>query len=197
MSQAHQEPHVQENAEKIQETELYAQQEEKSSDTEKEQNTEVVILQDKLLRAHADKENMRKRYERDIEEARNYGVSNLAKDLVDVLDNLYRAHESLKNKDIEPLDITVSEKTRIQSAAEGIDMTIKLFETALAKYGIKRIFPEAEQFDHRFHEALSHTEAHNKNEGEVIKVVQAGYTIHERLLRPALVVVAKITAKNE
>ncbi len=144
-------------------------------------------LKDQLLRALAETENLRKRAEREREEAAKYAITSLARDIVSVADNLQRALESV------PVESDDSDESdaRIGSLRDGIEMTRQEFETVLARHGIERLEPLGETFDHNFHQAMFEVEHEEYSAGTVVQVLQAGYRIHDRLLRPAMVGVAK------
>ena len=144
-------------------------------------------LKDQLLRALAETENLRKRAEREREEAAKYAITSLARDIVSVADNLQRALESV------PTELAESNESdaRIGSLRDGIEMTRQEFETVLARHGIERLEPLGETFDHNFHQAMFEVEHEEYSAGTVVQVLQAGYRIHDRLLRPAMVGVAK------
>ncbi|CAL7962925.1 Protein GrpE [Alphaproteobacteria bacterium] len=144
---------------------------------------ENAVFRDRLLREKAENENLRKRYERELSDVNKYAISEFAKDLIDIVENLYRAKSHIS------IDENTDVKTK--NLLEGIEMTIKLFDNTLCKYSIKRIYPEKEQFDHRYHQAISHLATNSMAENEITEVIQAGYMIADRLLRPALVVVVK------
>ena len=141
-------------------------------------------LKDQLLRALADAENARRRARKDVEEARNYAISRFAQDLLGVADNLGRALESIPAERRESDDA-------VKAIAEGIEMTVREFETALARHGISKIDPLGEKFDYNLHQALFETAETDQPDGTVVQVLQTGYTIGERLLREAMVGVAK------
>ncbi len=143
----------------------------------------IKELNDTILRQYADTDNLRKRYQREIEDANKYAVTEFARDLIEIFENIYRAKDYI--------NIEQEKDIRILNMLEGLDMTIKLFEGVWQKYGMSRIHPEGEMFDHDFHQAISHTSCLDKPNNSVINVVQSGYKIKERLLRPALVIVAK------
>ena len=141
-------------------------------------------MKDRLLRALADVENTRRRAKRDVEDARKYAASNFAKDLLNVSDNLRRA-----------LD-TVSEETRegddnVKNLVLGIEMVEKELLTAFERQGVSKVDPLGEPFDHNFHQAMYEKPDTEYPNGTVAEVMQAGYVMHERLLRPAMVAVAK------
>ena len=143
-----------------------------------------AALKDQLLRALADAENARRRAKRDVEDARNYAISRFAQDLLGVADNLSRALESIPAERRESDDA-------VKAIAEGIEMTAREFETALGRHGITRIDPLGEKFDYNLHQALFETAETDQPDGTVVQVFQTGYRIGDRLLREAMVGVAK------
>jgi len=150
---------------------------------------ELADTKDKLLRALAETENQRRRAQRDTEDARRYAASNFAKDMLDVADNLRRALGSL--------DPASLQDERAKALVEGVAATERALLAALERHGIKRIDPEiGERFDPHFHEAMFEVPNTGKPGGSVVQVVQAGYRMHDRLLRPAMVGVAKASANS-
>ncbi|MCE3255117.1 MAG: molecular chaperone GrpE [Rickettsiaceae bacterium] len=140
-------------------------------------------LNDSFLRLAAELENTRKRNREELEKANKYAVSNFAGDLVLVVENFYLASENLPAEDVE-------KSPSVKHFADAMIMTKKEMVKVLEKYGIKRIYPLEEKFDHNYHEAISQLPAAEGEEGGVVKqVIQAGYIIGDRLIRPALVVV--------
>lgn len=160
-----------------------------NEDNEAEDNEQAQIeaLKDKLLRALAETENVRKRADREREEVAKYGITSLARDIVGIADNLRRALESV------PAESKESD-ARIKSLREGVALTQQEFEAVLARHGIERIEPLGELFDHNFHQAMFEIEDKEHSAGTVVQVLQEGYRIHDRLLRPAMVGVAKKTS---
>ena len=160
-----------------------------NQDNEAEDNEQAQIeaLKDKLLRALAETENVRKRADREREEVAKYGITSLARDIVGIADNLRRALESV------PAESKESD-ARIKSLREGVALTQQEFEAVLARHGIERIEPLGELFDHNFHQAMFEIEDKEHSAGTVVQVLQEGYRIHDRLLRPAMVGVAKKTS---
>ena len=160
-----------------------------NEDNEAEDNDQAQIeaLKDKLLRALAETENVRKRADREREEVAKYGITSLARDIVGIADNLRRALESV------PAESKESD-ARIKSLREGVALTQQEFEAVLARHGIERIEPLGELFDHNFHQAMFEIEDKEHSAGTVVQVLQEGYRIHDRLLRPAMVGVAKKTS---
>ncbi len=141
-------------------------------------------LKDQLLRALADAENARRRAKKDVDDARNYAISRFAQDLLGVADNLGRALESIPAERRESDDA-------VKAIAEGIEMTAREFETALGRHGITKIDPLGEKFDYNLHQALFETAETDQPDGTVVQVFQTGYRIGDRLLREAMVGVAK------
>ena len=141
-------------------------------------------LKDQLLRALADAENARRRARKDVEDARTYAISRFAQDLLGVADNLGRALASI------PAERRDGDEA-VKAIADGIEMTAREFEAVLARHGITRIDPLGEKFDYNFHQALFETADTDQPDGTVVHVLQTGYRIGDRLLREAMVGVAK------
>ena len=161
-----------------------------SSQNEKvaELEAKIADMKDAMMRTMADAENTRKRAAKEVEDANKYGISTLAKDLISVLENLQRT-----------IDATPAEEAQkeglLKTLFEGVDMTRKELISIFDRRAIKRIEPKAgEKFDHNLHQAIAQIEDHNYEQGSVLQVVQAGYIIHDRLLRPAMVTVSKAPA---
>ena len=141
-------------------------------------------LKDQLLRAMADTENMRRRSEREAANVRKYGHTPFARDLVGAIDNLARAVESAP----ENLD-TLDETTK--SLITGIQLSWTELQSVIEKHGIKRVEPYGEKFDYNLHQAMFEVPTLDQPSGMVLEVVQHGYVLHDRLLRPAMVGVSK------
>ena len=142
----------------------------------------IEDLSDRLLRSVAETENIRRRYEKQIEEVKEYSITNFAKDLISVLDNLARSIE------FKPENIP----NEIKSLFDGVVMTYKELESTLSKHGVLIIEPkEGDKFDYNIHHAISHMISDTIEEGSIVGLMQAGYKIKDRLLRPATVSVAK------
>lgn len=146
--------------------------------------SELADLKDRSLRALADAENTRRRAERDVTEARKYGSSNLVKDLLNVSDNLHRALEAVGG-DIEEQD------ELLKNLVIGVQMVEKEMLGVFEKYGVIKIQPVGEKFDHEFHQAMYEVEDSGKPSGTIVELLQPGYIMHDRLLRAAMVAVAK------
>ncbi len=141
-------------------------------------------LRDQLLRAVAETENVRRRAQRDQGETSKYAISGFARDLVSAIDNLYRAADTLDEQ-------TRKSNERFDRYAEGIEMTLREVASVCERFGVKRIWPLGEMFDHNLHQAVVQIDDAEHPAGTVLQVMQAGYVIHDRLLRPAMVAVAK------
>lgn len=148
-----------------------------------EKDKELAALKDQALRALAEAENTRRRAEREQQETAKYAVSRFAGDLVNVLENLQRATSSIPES-------MRAEHQAVANLAVGVEMTLKELLGAFEKHGIRRIDPTGQKFDHQLHQAVAQLPDEKAEPGTVLQVVQAGYTIHDRLLRPAMVVVA-------
>tara|TARA_Y100000991_G_scaffold84494_1_gene63803 strand:- start:381 stop:1112 length:732 start_codon:yes stop_codon:yes gene_type:complete len=142
-------------------------------------------LKDQLLRAMADTENMRRRSEREAANVRKYGHTPFARDLVGAIDNLARAVESAPDN-LETLDNTT------KSLITGIQLSWTELQSVIEKHGIKRVEPLGEKFDYNLHQAMFEVPTHDQPSGVVLEVVQHGYVLHDRLLRPAMVGVSKV-----
>ncbi len=171
-------------AESADENETQADPEPDEAAEEPAPEEDAADLKDKLLRALADLENTRRRAAREVADTRKYAASGLAKDLLNVSDNLCRALE------------TVTEEMRegdagVKNLVLGIEMVEKEMLSAFERQGITRLDPLGEPFDHNFHQAMYEKEDTGYPAGTVAEVMQAGYVIHDRLLRPAMVAVSK------
>ncbi|OLQ85721.1 nucleotide exchange factor GrpE [Vibrio ponticus] len=136
--------------------------------------------QDSVLRAKAEVENMRRRTETEIDKARKYALNKFAEELLPVIDNLERAIAAAdgENEVVKPL-------------LEGVELTHKTFADAVAKFGLKEINPEGEAFNPEFHQAMSIQESPDHESNTVMFVMQKGYELNGRVIRPAMVMVAK------
>lgn len=143
----------------------------------------LVEANDKILRALAEVENVRRRSRDEIEKSAKFAISGFANDLVLVVENFFLASANAPKEEIEKV-------AAIKNYANAISMTEKELLKVLEKNHIKRIFPLNEKFNHNFHEALTQIPS-DAEEGTVVQVIQAGYSIADRLIRPALVGVAK------
>jgi molecular chaperone GrpE len=148
---------------------------------------ELAESKDRLLRTLAESENQRRRAQREREDTQRYAASSFAKDLLDVADNLRRALASVPAGEVQD--------ERVKSLLEGVAATERALLAAFERNGIKRIEPQlGERFDVNQHQAMFEVESTGRPAGSVVQVLQAGYQMHDRLLRPALVGVAKADA---
>ena len=149
------------------------------TDGEAQSAGEIADLKDKLLRALAEGENMRRRAAKEREETAKYAIANFARDMLSIADNLRRALENV------PADESA------RSFVQGVELTERELLAALERYGIKKLDPQGERYNHDLHEALFEVPTADAPPGTVMQVIQPGYMIHDRLLRPARVGVAK------
>jgi molecular chaperone GrpE len=145
---------------------------------------EAADLKDKLLRAHAEVENIRKRAEREREETAKYAITRLAKDIVGVGDNFQRAIEAVPAG-------AADQDPALKSFLEGVTMTERELLNVLERYGIRRVHPMHEPFNPHLHQAVMEIQKSDVPAGTIVQVFQAGFMIEERVLRPAMVGVAK------
>ncbi|WP_208441263.1 nucleotide exchange factor GrpE [Bartonella raoultii] len=141
-------------------------------------------LKDQLLRLAADMENLRRRTARDVADARAYSIANFARDMLSVSDNLNRALEAIPEGAKE-------NDAGLKTLAEGVEMTERAMIAALERHGVQKIHPEGQKFDPHFHQAMFEIPSSDVPDNTVQQVVQAGYIIGDRVLRPAIVGVAK------
>ena len=141
-------------------------------------------LKDQLLRALADTENMRRRSEREAANVRKYGHTPFARDLVGAIDNLARVVESA------PENLDQADEA-VKSLITGIQLSWTELQSVIEKHGIKRVEPLGEKFDYNLHQAMFEVPTNDQPSGMVLEVVQHGYVLHDRLLRPAMVGVSK------
>jgi len=144
---------------------------------------EIAGLKDSLARATAEMDNQKKRHVKDLEATAKFGTTTILKDIIDPLEQLFIA-----------LAIQISPELggneMFKSIFSGIEMTKNLFEKALSKHGLERIYPKGEKFNHDTQQAISQISQEGVESGTVIDVVAAGYVLHGRVIKPALVVVA-------
>lgn len=142
-------------------------------------------LKDRALRAAAEMENLRRRTARDVADARAYAIANFARDMLAVSDNLRRALDAV------PSGEAGTSAASLSTLAEGVEMTERAMLSALERHGVKKLAPEGEKFDPNFHQAMFEVPNPEVPANTVVQVVQPGYSIGERVLRPAMVGVAK------
>ncbi|MDQ8698930.1 nucleotide exchange factor GrpE [Hyphomicrobium sp. LHD-15] len=149
---------------------------------------QIADLTDRLLRAHAEMDNIRKRGEREREETAKYAITKFARDVVNVADNFERAIQAVPAGAAE-------QDAALQSLVEGVSMTEREFLNVLDRNGVKRINPKGEVFNPHQHQAMMEMQNAEVPSGTILEVFQPGYVIEDRVLRPAMVVVAKGGAK--
>ena len=155
-----------------------------------ELEAKILELKDQLLRTVADSENLRKRLEREKEQTRKFGIANFAKDLLSIADNLGRALDAAPNKE----DV---KDQAIENLVLGIQMTEQELQKAFDNNNIRKIDPLGEKFDYNFHQAMFEVEETDQEPGTVVQVLQPGYAIDDRILRPAMVGVAANKAEKK
>ncbi len=152
-------------------------------------NEEIQDLKDQRLRAAAELENFRKRAEKDQSDALKYGVTNFAKEIISIKDNIERAQSSISDD--------VRSNDDVKSVVEGLDLIAQSAVSTFEKIGIKKIESLNEKFDHNLHQAMMEIENDQVEPGTIVQELIPGYTLHDRLLRPAMVGVAKKTQQNQ
>jgi molecular chaperone GrpE len=141
---------------------------------------EAQVNKDRYLRAEAEMANLRRRVERDIENAHKFGQEKLVREVLDVVDNLERTLAAVE-----------SQTAEVKPLMEGVEMTLKHLLDTLVKFNITVINPEGEPFDPQHHQAMSMLENPDMEPNTVMAVMQKGYALHGRLVRPAMVMVSK------
>lgn len=153
--------------------------------------SENAELKDRLLRVHAEMENLRKRTERDVADTRSYAIAGFARDMLTATDALSRALMVI------PAETRESADGSLKSLIDGIELADREMQRLLAKHGVKPIEAAGQKFDPHKHQAMFEVPNPNVPEGTVVQVVQEGFAIGERVLRPAMVGVAKGGPKSE
>ena len=151
---------------------------------------EAADARDKVLRTLAEMENLRKRTSREVADARVYGITGFARDVLDIADNLQRALDAV------PAEAKANADPGLKSLIEGVELTERSLLNTLEKNGVKKFDPSGEKFDPNFQQAMYEVPDPSVPSGTVVQVVQAGYMIGDRVLRPALVAVSKGGAKT-
>lgn len=149
-----------------------------------EAQAETARLKDQLLRSLAEIENMRRRGERDREETAKYAITAFAREVLSVADNLRRALDNI------PADARATDEM-LNTLAVGVEATERELMAIFERFGLKRIEPAGQMFDPHFHQAITEVAGTGKPAGTVIETLRSGYVLHDRLLRPAMVAVAK------
>jgi len=152
---------------------------------------EAAEYKDKLLRTLAEMENLRKRTEREVADARLYGNASFARDVLAVADNMQRAFDAMGS------ELRQQSDPKVKALVEGVELTERELLKVLEKHGVKKFSPAGEKFDPNFHQAMYEIENPDLPPGHVAQVIQAGYTLGDRVLRPALVAVVKAAPKAQ
>lgn len=155
-----------------------------------EARREAAEFKDKLLRTLAEMENLRKRTEREVLDARLYGIAGFARDVLAVADNMHRALDAIG------LELRESTDPKVKALVEGVELTERELLKILEKNGVKKFSPQGEKFDPNVHQAMYEVPTSDLPPGQVAEVIQAGYMIGDRVLRPALVAVSKAVQKT-
>lgn len=150
---------------------------------------EAADLRDRLLRAVAETENLRRRTDRERDDLRKYAIADFARDLLGVADNMRRALDSVAAE-------ARDDNPALASLLEGVELTERELLNTLEKHGVRPVDPVGEKLDPNLHQAMTQIEDDSAAPGTVVQVMQTGYTIHDRLLRAAMVVVAKAKAAD-
>ena len=150
---------------------------------------EAAEARDRMLRTLAEMENLRKRTAKEVADSKLYGITGFARDVLDIADNLQRALDAV------PAEARAAADPGLIALIEGVELTERSLHSALEKHGVKKLDPQGQKFDPNFHQAMYEVPDASVPAGTVVQVMQAGYTIGERVLRPALVGVAKGGAK--
>ena len=146
---------------------------------------ENADLRDRYLRLAAEMDNLRRRTERDVKDAKSYAIAGFARDMLGVSDNLRRALDAI------PAEVREAAEAGLVALIEGVEMTERSMLSAMERHGVKKLEPEGQKFDPNFHQAMFEIPNTDVPNNTVLQVVQAGYTIGERVLRPAMVGVSK------
>lgn len=154
------------------------------SEADADVGDDVSQLTDQLLRALAETENVRRRAKKDVTDANRYSIASFARDMLSVSDNMARALDSIPEDAREDSDI-------VKALVEGVEMTAREMASALERHGIRQVNPLGEKFEYNLHQAMFEAPETGEPDGTIVEVAQAGYMIGERLLRPAMVGVAR------
>ena len=150
---------------------------------ENDSQGKIKDLKDQLLRSLAENENLRKRTAKEIEQIKKYGHISLLRDFLNVVDNMERAVKSSTSEN--------QSETGVKNLIDGIEIVLKEMKSLLEKNHIEKIEPLHEKFDYNFHQAMFEAQSSDHEEGLIIEVIQPGYVLHDRLIRPAMVGVSK------
>lgn len=161
-----------------------------TADPVAEATREAAQYKDKLLRTLAEMENLRKRTEREVLDARAYGIAGFARDVLAVADNMHRALEAIGP------DLREGADPKVKALIEGVELTERELMKILERNGVRKFSPQGEKFDPNFHQAMYEVPTSDQPPGYVAQVIQAGYMLGERVLRPALVAISKAPPKS-
>ena len=160
------------------------------TDSVAEAKREAAEFKDKLLRTLAEMENLRKRTEREVFDARLYGIAGFARDVLAVADNMHRALDAIGP------ELREGDDVKVKALIEGVELTERELLKTLEKNGVKKFSPLGEKFDPNVHQAMYEIPTSDLPAGQVAEVIQAGYMIGDRVLRPAMVAVSKAAQKT-
>ena len=145
---------------------------------------EIFQLNEQFIREKAENENIRRRFEKELDNTRKFAISDFVKNLIEEVENLFRALENINLKNCD-------NNKKLIAFYEGVNIVKKNILKVFGDYKIKRIYPLNCVFNHQFHEAVSQVVDNKKELNTVVTVIQAGYLVNDRLLRPAMVIVTK------
>ncbi|RST67536.1 nucleotide exchange factor GrpE [Candidatus Aquarickettsia rohweri] len=171
-------------SEDIQKIEEKKEKQEKDNSVEENLQEEIDNLKDLLIREKAENENLRKRFKKELEDTHKFAISKFVKNLTEQVENLFRASDNIDLKSCE-------ENSELKTLFEGVEITKKNLLKVFHDFDVERIYPINQIFNHELHEAISQIEDEDKEPNTIINVVQAGYTINGRLIKPAVVIVTK------
>ncbi len=146
---------------------------------------EIEVLKDQRLRALAEAENMRRRAEKEKKESEQYAITKFARDMLGIADNFSRALAAC------PPDARANADAQIKAVLDGVEATDRQLLASLERYGVKPISTEDGKFDPNFHQAVAEVPGNGKPPGSIVDVMQTGFMIGDRLLRPSMVTVAR------
>jgi molecular chaperone GrpE len=170
--------------EDMQEVEEKKEKQEKDNSIEENLQEQIDKLKDLLIREKAENENLRKRFKKELEDTHKFAISKFVKNLTEQVENLFRASDNIDLKSCE-------ENSELKTLFEGVEITKKNLLKVFHDFDVERIYPINQIFNHELHEAISQVEDEDKEPNTIINVVQAGYTINGRLIKPAVVIVTK------
>ncbi len=148
-------------------------------------NEEISKLKQQILYTAAEEENIRKRNLKQLDETKKFAIASFSKEMIDVLDNLYLATENIPEE-------LLKENDAVNSIFQGVEITKTTLLNIFNKHGIIRIYPEqGDAFDHNIHEAVSYIDSSTHKDNSIVSVMRAGYLLNDRLIKPAMVVLAK------